>query len=87
MRYYKNIEDGYISCIGTGLDGVEISAEEYAEIMAIIQSKSEAETGYDYRLKEDMTWELVEVPEPEPVEEEATEADYQAALAELGVSV
>lgn len=87
MRHYKMIENGYIPAIGTGPGGVEITEEEYNEILAVIRAKPEAEAGYDYRLKEDMTWELTEVPEADPEEQEATEADYLAALAELGVSV
>jgi hypothetical protein len=70
MRYYKVIEDGYIVAIGTGADGEEITKEEYDEIMSIIRNKPTAESGYDYKLKEDLTWELVEVPEVEPTDDE-----------------
>lgn len=70
MRYYKMIENGYIIAIGIGFDDVEITAEEYAAILEIIKSKPVAENGYAYRLKEDLTWELVEVPIAEPVEDE-----------------
>lgn len=70
MRYYKVIEDGYIVAIATGADGEEIAKEEYDEIMSIIRNKPTAESGYDYKLKEDLTWELVEVPEVEPTDDE-----------------
>ena len=70
MRHYKVITNGYFSLIGTGTGGVEITVEEYDEIMQIIRNKPIAETGYDYRLKEDLTWELVEVPIVEPAERE-----------------
>lgn len=85
MRHYKQIENGYLIAIGTGPGNTEITAEEYSQIMDVIQSKPTPETGYDYLLKEDLIWELVESPENDPVDEEITEADYIAALSELGV--
>lgn len=72
--YYKNIEDGYITSIGTGAGQVEITQEEYDSILAVIQSRPTPEPGFDYRLREDMSWELVERPiddDPEISEEEA----------------
>lgn len=60
MRYYKRIEDGYLVCIGTGVGDVEITEEEYHEILTVIQNKPGADVGYDYRLKEDLTWALIE---------------------------
>lgn len=62
MRYYKLIEDGYLTAIGTGNGGIEITAEEYESILTLIREKPTAEAGYDYRLKEDLTWELYECP-------------------------
>ena len=64
-RYYKVIENGYITGIGTGHGGTEIDGEEYAEILAAIRTKPEAGAGYDWRLKENLTWEQYELP---PVE-------------------
>lgn len=87
MRYYKIIEDGYVLSIGTGSGGSEITKEEYEDIISVIRSAPTAESGYQYRLKADLTWELVELP-PEPeYDPEATEADYLEALAELGVTL
>lgn len=40
MRYYKIIDDGVLSRIGTGHGGVEITAEEYAELSAEITAKA-----------------------------------------------
>ena len=40
MRYYKIIDDGVLSRIGTGRGGVEITAEEYAELSAEITEKA-----------------------------------------------
>lgn len=67
MRYYKIIEDGYVLSIGTGSGGSEITKEEYEDIISVIRSAPTAESGYQYRLKADLTWELVELP---PVSED-----------------
>lgn len=67
MRFYKLIEDGYITAIGTGGGGVEITEDEYDEIMAVIQVKPPSTETTDYKLKTDLTWEEYErPPEPEP---------------------
>ena len=62
MRYYKIINDGYLIAIGTGSGGIEITEEEYESILSIINDIPAADSGYDYRLKEDLTWELYERP-------------------------
>ena len=62
MRYYKIVESGYLVVIGTGNGGAEITKEEYENILTVINEKPIAENGYDYRLKEDLTWELYELP-------------------------
>lgn len=87
MRYYKQIENDYLLSIGTGSGHEEITAEEYEQILNTIRSKPTAETGYDYRLKADLTWELYELPPVEEVEQEATIEDYAAALHNMGVEV
>lgn len=70
MRYYKITENGYLVAIGTGAGGIEITAEEYENILTYIRNCPTAEEGYGYRLKEDLTWELYELP---IVPEEETE--------------
>lgn len=62
MRYYKLIKDGYLTAIGTGNGGVEITEEEYNSLLAHIKGCPEAPEGYGYRLKENLTWELYELP-------------------------
>lgn len=62
MRYYKIIENGYLIAIGKGAGGIEITEEEYNSLLEHIRNKPEAEEGYGYRLKEDLTWELYELP-------------------------
>ena len=83
MRFYKIIEDGYIMAIGKGSCGEEITKEEHSEILAIIKSKPIAETGYGYRLKEDLTWELVEVPIVEPTDEEISGEELLTMIEEV----
>lgn len=68
MRYYKIVEDGYITSIGTGIGGSEITSEEYDELMTVIRSCPNEE-GKEYRLKADLTWESYDV---EPAEDEPT---------------
>lgn len=85
MRYYKKLENDYLYAIGTGPGGEEITREEYENIVSIIRNRPTADAGYQYRLKADLTWELTEAPALEDAE--ATQEDYIAALAELGVSV
>lgn len=82
--YQKNTENGYIVSIAKGVTHGNITEEEYNAILAVIRSKPTAPEGYDYKLREDLTWELFEIPTPEPEEEEATEEDYKEALNQLG---
>lgn len=63
MKYFKQISDGYIVCIGTG-GGTEITETEYNEILSIIHDKPPATETTDYRLREDLTWEAYEVLPP-----------------------
>jgi len=79
--YYKHIEDGYITAISTGTGQVEITQEEYNDILSAIQSRPIPEAGFDYRLRTNLTWEQVERPEEEP---ELT--DEEAMNIILGVS-
>ena len=86
MQYFKNIDDAYVTGISTGSGDVEITQEEYDNILSVIRNRPVPDTGYDYRLTTELTWELVEVPVVED-DPEATEADYLAALTELGVTL
>lgn len=60
--YYKIITNGYITVIGTGNGGIEITEEEYSFLLDHIRNCPKAPEGYGYRLKEDLTWELYELP-------------------------
>jgi hypothetical protein len=70
MRYYKTISDGYITAIGTGGGGTEITETEYNIIMSVIRDKPPRTATTDYHLREDLTWEEYERIEPDPAEEE-----------------
>ena len=79
--------NGYIVSIVKDPHG-NVPDEEYQRIEAALRDRSTAPEGYDYRLTTSLEWELYQPPEPATDEEdaEATEADYLAALNELGVS-
>ena len=72
--YYKIIEGEYITAIGTGIGDVEITQEEYENILSIIRNRPTPEAGYTYKLRTDLTWELVEAP-VEPVDDEISDAE------------
>lgn len=74
MRYYKQIENEELAAIGTGSDGEEITKEEYENILSVIRDRPTPEAGYDYRLKADLTWELVELP-PEDEDPEISDSE------------
>ena len=79
MMFYKIVTDGYITVIGTGNGGQIISKEEYESILEVIQSKPTPDSGYDYRLKEDLTWELYEIP-PEDETDEISDSEALAII-------
>ena len=84
--YQQNVENGYIVSLAKGVYNGNITEEEYNTILSVIRSKPTAPDGCDYKLREDLTWELHEMPTPEPEDEEATENDYKSALNTLGVN-
>lgn len=83
--YQKIVENGYLVSVVKGVSNGNITENEYNAILETISNKPIAEEGYDYRLKDDLTWELYEVPIISPEEDDATEEDYIEALNELGV--
>ena len=80
--------DGYIVSIMQGAKEGNISDAEYQAVMDKVNRKPTPPDGYDYRLTVGLEWEMFELPKEtdEPETDEATETDYIAALAELGVS-
>ena len=79
--YYKNITDGHITCIGTGTGDIEITQDEYESILAVIQSRPIPDVGFDYKLRENLTWEQVDAP----VIEDEEISDEEAMNIMLGV--
>lgn len=65
--YKKYVKNGYIIGLGAGK---EISREEYERILAVIENRPEAPDGYSYALKENLEWELTELPEIQNTDEE-----------------
>ena len=63
----KEVKDGYIASVGTGIAGQEITESEYENILSVFANKPNAPQGYEYMLTNELEWELVEAqPEPEP---------------------
>lgn len=86
MRYYKQLSGDYIITIGVGLDGIEIAADEYNEILSAIQNRPQTE-GKRYKLKTDLTWEEYDLPStPEPSDEDEL-SDAEALNVILGGAV
>lgn len=87
MRYYKIESNGYISLIGIGTAGIEITEQEYAHIRDEIKSAPTAPDGYAYRLTESLEWEQVKVETPDIVDT-MTETEQKAAAYDIltGVS-
>ena len=74
MKYFKNVEDHFLVSVSTGAGMEEITQEEYRHILSVVRSSPEAGEGFTYRLKTDLTWELVELP-PEDDDPELSDAD------------
>lgn len=100
MRYYAQYnESGKLIAIGTGYGGTEITEEEYNRLLTEIRTKAalvdslyNGEITIDHvptEWQEEIQRRVDErrANEPDPEEAEATEEDYIAALAELGVTV
>lgn len=94
MRFNKTALNGHVVSIGTGNSGTEITETEYNNLLEIIRNKPKAESGYDYLLKEDLTWELYALPEaPEEQTTHTVEqlegmsnSELKEICSELGIS-
>ena len=80
MRFFKIIKDGYIFAVCTGSGDVEIAAEEYANIVDLVHNRPMPPEGYDYRLREDLTWEEYQLPVIDPAEEEISDSEALAII-------
>ena len=68
MFYAVNKEDGYIHgvVVGVSAENANCTEEEYSKIKGILENAPTAQDGYYYRLRDNLQWELCEMP----VEEE-----------------
>lgn len=64
--------------------GKPITAEEYAEILAMLRNPPAAPEGWAYRLTESLRWELEELP---PVDEDPEISAEEALAIMLGGNV
>lgn len=71
-KYFKNIDGEYLASISTGSGAEEITQEEYEHILSVVRSCPAPEPGYGYKLRTDLTWELVALP-PEPEDPEISD--------------
>lgn len=86
-RYYKKTDSMYILTVGVGAGGIEISADEYSEILSVIQNHPTAE-GKGYRLKADLTWEEYDLPPvPKPSDDDEISTDEALNILLGGESV
>ena len=62
--YLVNKENGYIYSVVSGVnkENANCTKEEYEKIKAIIENAPTAPDGFGYRLKENLEWELYELP-------------------------
>ena len=83
MRFFKQIDNGYLIAIGEGDGETEIAESEYRSVMQKIQEKPAAPEGFRYRLRADtLEWELAALPEPAPEPEEVSSEEIAAAIEE-----
>lgn len=61
MSYGKYTKDGFIYAVSDN-GGERITEEEYTEILNAIGRKPTAPDGYDFRLTEELKWEMYEIP-------------------------
>ena len=63
--YQKNVANGYIISIVKGIKDGNITEQEYSQIVDKIKKKPIAPKGYEYLLRNDLIWELCELPTEE----------------------
>lgn len=74
--YKKIIQNNYIVAVGIGDSGVDITEQEYNEILTVIHNRPVETETTGYHLKTDLTWESYEKePQPDPSEEELDDSE------------
>lgn len=94
MLYFKHY-DAEAGLYLQTLDGVgigNITETEYNDILSVIRNRHTAPDGYGYRLREDLTWELYELPIVEEAETITAEqladmsnAELKTLMADMGI--
>ena len=60
MKYYKTTQGDYTSSIGTSIGEAEITQEEYEKVISEINNyQVNLDENTIYRLKADLTWEII----------------------------
>lgn len=70
---------GVSRCKGDEKDG-NLTENEYNEILSVINNRPIAPDDYGYRLREDLTWELYELPIVEISDEITNEEAYNIIM-------
>lgn len=85
MKYCKGITGDYIDYIGTGdTVGIEITEEEYNDILSAIENKPEDTETHYYMLRADtLEYEAVQRPEPITLETDPYTACYDQAVLDM----
>lgn len=78
--YQKITENGYILSVTNGVSNGNITEREYNAIITAVQNRPAPPSGFDYRLKEDLTWELYEQPVPEEVDDEISPDELMSMM-------
>lgn len=63
MKYYKQVCEDHIVLVGIDCGGIEISENEYTNIMNMVLVKPDDPSGFVYMLNNSLVWELVELPD------------------------
>lgn len=80
--YQKIIDNGYITGITSGCSNGNCTEEEYNAVMTTIHNRPKPPEGYGYKLKENLEWDMYELPpKPQPSDEdEISEYEITKAL-------
>lgn len=73
MKYFKETENGFIIAISKDYGKIEITENEYNKILSIIHTRPTPKEGFDYKLKDDLTWVEYEIIYDEEKESEESE--------------
>lgn len=81
-KYFINFDGDYIFSIGEGVGDMEITKEEYENIVTIVKNRP-IEENKCYKLKKDLTWDALEVEVIPEDEMEITDDEFMDMLEEV----